>query len=109
MPRHRPSRPPLREAAARRLLAESKQPGSSLAAVARAHGLNYSTLHSWKRKLTGAARQAAAKKPSFAEVKVTGSLASVLELQTPEGFTIRLASGFAVEDLRRILESLRGS
>lgn len=109
MPRHRPLRPPLREAAARRLLAESNQPGSSLAAVARDHGLNYSTLHSWKRKLTGAARRVAAKQPSFAEVKVTGSPAALLELQTPQGFTVRLASGFAAEDLRRILESLRAS
>jgi transposase-like protein len=109
MPRHRPLRPPLREAVARQLLAESKQPGSSLAAVARDHGLNYSTLHSWKRKLSGAARRVAAKKPSFAEVKVTASPAAVLELHTPEGFTIRLASGFAAEDLRRILESLRAS
>lgn len=109
MPRHRPLRPPLREAAARRLLAESKRPGSSLAAVARHHGLNYATLHSWKRKLTGAARRAAAKKPSFAKVNVTASPAAVLELQTPEGFTVRLASGFAAEDLRRIFESLRAS
>jgi len=59
--------------------------------------------------LTGAARQAVAKKPSFAEVKLTAGPAAVLELQTPEGFTVRLASGFAAEDLRRILESLRTS
>ena len=109
MPRHRPLRRPLREAAARRLLTESKQPGSSLAAVARHHGLNYATLHSWKRKLTGAARRVAAKQPSFAEVKVTAGPAAVLELQTPEGYTVRLASGFAGEDLRRILASLRAS
>ena len=109
MPRHRPLRRPLREAAARRLLTESKQPGSSLAAVARHHGLNYATLHSWKRKLAGTARRAVAKKPAFAEVKVTAGLSAVLELQTPEGFTVRLASGFAAEDLRRILESLRAS
>ena len=109
MPRRRPLRRPLREAAARLLLSESKQPGSSLAAVARRHGLNYSTLHSWKRKLTGAARRSAAKKPSFAEVKVTARSTAVLELQTPDGFTVRLPSGFAAEDLRRLLESLRPS
>jgi len=109
MPRHRPLRRPLREVAARRLLAESQRPGSSLAAVARHHGLNYSTLHSWKRKLTGAARRTAETKPSFAEVKVTAGPAAVLELQTPQGFTLRLAPGFAAEDLRRILESLRAS
>jgi len=109
MPRRRPLRRPLRAAAARRLLAESKRPGSTLAAVARRHGLHYSTLHAWKRKLTSVARQCAAKKPSFAEVKVTAGPAAVLELQTPQGFTLRLASGFAAEDLRRILESLRVS
>ena len=80
-----------------------------MAAVARRHGLNYSTLHSWKRKLTGATPRAVAKKPAFAEVKVTAGLAAVLELQTPDGFTVRLASGFAAEDLRQILASLRPS
>jgi len=109
MPHPATLRRPLREAAARRLLAASKRPGSSLAAVAREHGLNYSTLHSWKRRLFVAAQSGTPQQPSFAEVQVTAGPAAVLELQTPEGFTVRLASGFATEDLRRILESLRAS
>lgn len=109
MPRSATLRRPLREAAARRLLAESKRPGSSLAAVARDHGLNYSTLHSWKRKLTGAAQRGTPQPPSFAEVQVTAGPAAALELQTPEGFTLRLPTGFAAADLQRVLETLRAS
>lgn len=56
-----------------RVLAECSQPGTSVAKVALAHGLNANMIHTWRREARGAVRPAAAGGGEFVPLQLAGS------------------------------------
>jgi transposase len=66
-----------------RLVAESEQPGASVAKVALAHGLNANMLHTWRRDARGSGGGPADRKPEFVPLPLSAPV-------PPTGAAIRI-------------------
>ena len=101
-----------------RLLAETAQPGQSVLAVARRHGICSSLLYRWRRAEAGVAQPARPASPLI-PVHVAGSAAAeaapiptervalFVEIALPNGCSVRVDQHVDSRALRRILGVLR--
>jgi len=93
-----------REEDARVVVDAWRESGASLAGFCRSHGVASARLSRWAARL---GREAAVR---FHPVRLTTGGESApragLEIEFPDGTTVRLPAGFALDDLRRILSAL---
>ena len=96
------------------VVAETRMPGASLAAIARKHGIGTGLLYSWRRRLLGVAM-------GFARVELVTSGAPVatapmvpladpfglIEITLPGGARVRVDAKVDERALRRVLKVLR--
>jgi transposase len=87
--RQRRTRRQWSEADKRRIVAETREPGASIAAVARRHDLNANQLFGWRRQYDAAARPAPTHEPVFVAIDMAGdekrSGAAVSTLSASDG------------------------
>jgi transposase len=104
----------------RRLIAATLEPGASVAAVARAHGLNSNMLFNWRRQ---AQRDAAPPAGSAAELIPLGVIGPAvvppaaggsadrpvgrIEIELTSGIRLRVDASVEVPALRRVLAALK--
>jgi len=98
-----------RESDARMVVKAWKQSGQSASGFARAHGVKATRLLRWAERLgVGSSR-----KVHFHPVRLVGTVGEKgagegLEVVLVDGRRVRVPSGFAVEDLARVLAVLEG-
>jgi hypothetical protein len=107
-----------RERDARLVVEAWRASGRSLEEFATAHGLVARRLSRWARRLDEvgpgvSATGPAAMKLHFHPVELVGggerpARGGVIEVEGAEGWRVRVPSGFAVEDLDRVLDVLAG-
>jgi hypothetical protein len=92
-----------KEAEARVVVVAWRQSGESLTAFARRRGVHPRRLARWARRLEGAERTGAVR---FHPVRLVAPAAreARIEIVLGGGVEVRVPSGFATEDLRRVLE-----
>jgi transposase len=102
----------------RRILAEASEPGVSVAAVARRHGLNANLLFTWRRQFAGTAegREALprlvpasvvdANQDGPPETDRRQTLAGVIEIDLGDGRVVRFDQNVSAAALRRVLDVL---
>jgi transposase len=90
-----------------RIVAESYAPGASGASVALRYGLHRNQIFAWRRQFRGVGGVGATPLPQFVPVELAeeGGTGGI-ELSCA-GVTIRVGSGFAAGDLRRVLQVVR--
>jgi transposase len=90
-----------------RIVAESYAPGASGTSVALHYGLHRNQIFAWRRQFRGVEEGNATPLPQFVPVALAGEGgAGRIELSCA-GVTIRIGSGFAAGDLRRVLQVVR--
>lgn len=102
----------------RRILAEALEPGASVAAVARRHGLNANLLFTWRRQFAGAAEEREAL-PRLVPASIVGAtqeasprvdrrqaLAGLIEIDLGDGRVVRFDQNVSAAALRRVLDVL---
>jgi hypothetical protein len=93
-----------REAEARVVVAAWRQSGATLTAFARSRGVHPRRLARWARRLEGKRREPVRFHPVRLVEKRPRE--AKLEIVLRSGCRVRVPSGFAVEDLRRVLEAV---
>lgn len=104
----------------RRLVAATLEPGASVAAVARQHGLNTNMLFNWRREARRAAADAVptSKAAGFVPLGVIGPALPAtrragdgpggrIEIELPNGIRLRLDASVAAPALRRVVATLK--
>jgi transposase len=100
------------------IVAETRMPGASLAAIARKHGIGTGLLYSWRRRFLG---ELPAMTPGFARVELSDASTPVLagpimpgagssgliEIALPNGASVRVDAKVDERALRRVLRVLR--
>ncbi len=90
-----------------RIVAESYAAGASGTSVALRYGLHRNQIFAWRRQFRGVGGGDATPLPQFVPVALAGEGGTGgIELSCA-GMTIRVGSGFAAEDLRRVLQVVR--
>jgi transposase len=90
-----------------RIVAESYAPGASGTAVALRYGLHRNQIFAWRRQFRSGMTGTADRPADFIPIAIAAEGgAGRIELSCA-GVTIRVGSGFAAEDLRRVLQVVR--
>jgi transposase len=90
-----------------RIVAESYAPGASATAVALRYGLHRNQIFAWRRQFGSGTIDPAEGPVDFIPIAIAAEGgAGRIELSCA-GVTIRVGSGFPVEDLRRVLQVVR--
>ncbi|MEZ5989076.1 MAG: transposase [Planctomycetota bacterium] len=102
-----------REREIRRLLSQQERSDLSIKDFALEHGLSPHTLYWWRRelRLRDDGRQAPGTRSPFVEVELaqpTSPPASLIEIRIAD-IRILVPAGVAADDLRLVLEAVRGS
>lgn len=110
---HRRSRRRWSEAFKRRVVAESAEPGVSVASVARRHGLNANLLFNWRRRygaeesfLPVAFVPCGPSTPEIAKEAAEPCRAGRIEIALAAGHRVTLEGGFDPDAVARLLRGL---
>jgi transposase len=113
----RPKRRQWSEAAKRRIVAETLEPGSSVSIVARRHDVNANQVFKWRRELVPEQVPAAEEGLSLLPVEIVSKPSSepqprarrsgTIEITFGCGATVRLRGEVSPEMLRQVIELLR--
>ena len=100
----------------RRILAEALEPGASVAAVARRHGLNANLLFTWRRQFAVIEGEALPRLVPASIVEATQeappkvdrrqALAGLIEIDLGDGRVVRFDQNVSAAALRRVLDVL---
>lgn len=94
-----------REGDAREVIATWRRSGESRTQFCRRHGISVARLSRWVARLEGRPKTAAFYPVQVTPVAVARGGSDTLVVELPGVATIRLAPGFALEDLRRVLSA----
>lgn len=93
-----------REEDARAVLEAWRRSGDTLSDFCRSYGVSVSRLSRWAARIKH--HEAVQFYPVRLSDRARRSSDGVLAVELPDGITVRLESGFAVEDLKRVLEAV---
>ena len=89
------------------IVAESYAPGASGTSVALRYGLHRNQIFAWRRQFRGVGGGNAMPLPQFVPIAIAGEGGGDRIELSCAGVTIRVGSGFAAEELRRVLQVVR--
>ena len=114
------------EAVKREIVAATCVPGASVSKVARQYDVNANQVFMWRRRYRDAGEQPALRPPTSTPTLVPVTITSepedaplapptlpaqtaleTIEIKLPDGWRVRVGSGFDVKALRRVLDVLR--
>jgi len=113
------------EALKREIVAASRMPGASVSKVARLYDVNANQVFLWRRRYRDAGEYPASQPPSSTPALVPVTVTSepeapvappalpaetaveTIEIELPDGWRVRVGSGFEAKALRRVLDVLR--
>lgn len=105
-----PKRRTYTEAQRRQILEEAAQPGVSVSAVARRHGINDNIIYTWRKQRRGAAAvmlpvTVAGRTPAPAVCSCASD--ARIEIRTIQGHVIKVGAGVDVQIVQAILTALK--
>ena len=114
------------EALKREIVAASRVPGASVSKIARQYDVNANQVFAWRRRYRDAGEQPALQPPASVPALVPVTITSepeeapvappalpvettleTIEIEVPNGWRVRVGSGFEAKALRRVLDVLR--